>query len=210
MRDENIKPNGSTGQQDKRVADEHRESEPITVGGVRVESAEPGGGDGARRNSGGGNAGTRKQGWPAEARQKGADVIKARWDKKKAEGWVPAREQRKRAEQPGNPAPQKKAVHLIGDEKALSAGIYSVHELAAILLKDPDWELDEAESLKLAQALIKLQTIYPAIDVPLKTLVWFQLVIACGQVYGPRIIAKVKKAKPAPVAAPAPVQYMQR
>jgi hypothetical protein len=115
--------------------------------------------------------------------------------------------------EPGSPTAQKKAVHLIGDERVLSGAIVSVHEVAAMMLKSPELELDEGEALKLAQALIRLQSFYPAIDVPAKALAWAQLVIACGQVYGPRIVAiskRPKKAKPAPVPAPAPVQYMQR
>jgi hypothetical protein len=62
-----------------------------------------------------------------------------------------------------------------------------VHELAALLLKVEELEIDEAEAKALAKALLNLQQCYPSIDIPAHVMAWVGMAAACGRVYAPRV-----------------------
>jgi hypothetical protein len=75
------------------------------------------------------------------------------------------------------------------DAKDLTAILYSLHLMAANIVKIEELALTEDESEQLALAIARVNEVYSGIVLPEKVVVWVNLAIACGSVYGPRIMA---------------------
>ena len=94
----------------------------------------------------------------------------------------------------------KTAEDLIGDLQGL---LYGGHCMLAALAKCPEFELEEEEAKRLAEASMKVMKHYEYTVNP-TTLAWCQLGFVGLQVYGPRvalIMNKKPEAKPVPVVA---------
>lgn len=93
------------------------------------------------------------------------------------------------------------AEDLTDDLKGL---LYGGHCMLAALAKCPEFELEEEEAKRLADASMKVMKHYSYTVNP-KTLAWCQLGFAGLQIYGPRVAAIMnKKPGPKPIPAPAP------
>ena len=86
------------------------------------------------------------------------------------------------------PAP---ASHLIFDLEAL---LLTNHLMLARFLDAEEIALDPVEAKQLADAIKNVAQFYP-IGMDPKKLAWFQLCIAMGSVYGPRVVAIHKRRK---------------
>jgi hypothetical protein len=60
--------------------------------------------------------------------------------------------------------------------------------MGAAALETPELKLDESEAKTLAQAIGNVAAYYP-ISIDPKTLVWANLIMVCGAIYGSRAIA---------------------
>lgn len=70
----------------------------------------------------------------------------------------------------------------------ITAGaLKGVHDLASVLLKIDELELEDSEAERLASALLALAKYYPGIDVPGKYIAWMNLLTTMGIVYSPKV-----------------------
>lgn len=88
----------------------------------------------------------------------------------------------------------------------VTGALLTVHELAAVLLKIPEVEIDEMEALALAKALLAVQRCYPQIDISAHALAWVGLIAACGRVYVPHFAAYKIRVKTEAGQRPAKMQ----
>lgn len=170
-----------------------------TSDGTSGDTGGPVGTDGTIGNDGGGSIG----GIPVERIDGGTG------DFGNSSGTTPGPGKRGRGRPPGGGTPRTDTARPKIALETLQGVLLSVHEIAAALLKVPELEVDEQEALKLAKAIIHLQSFYPAVDVPAKVMAWAGVAIAAGQVYAPRIGAisirtkRERANKPGPVPVPA-------
>lgn len=99
----------------------------------------------------------------------------------------------------GERKPQKSALDLI-DTAALARQVQGWHAIGAHLLKLPELELTERESLALTQSAVELAKQYDLTLSP-KAAAWLAFVATAGSVYGPRAISVARRAKAAKAAA---------
>lgn len=82
------------------------------------------------------------------------------------------------------------------DAKDLTAILYSLHVMAAALTKVEELALTEQEAEQLAVAIARVNEVYGNVVLPEKVVVWINLAMAMGTVYGPRFIAyNIRKKK---------------
>jgi hypothetical protein len=61
--------------------------------------------------------------------------------------------------------------------------------MLAAVTSSPELILSEDESAKLASAVARVNDFYGGTTIPEKYMVWTNLVMACGSIYGPRVIS---------------------
>lgn len=108
---------------------------------------------------------------------------------------------------------------LLLNVSTLNNLLFTIHFSLSKIAGTPELELDAEESKKLAENMQNLMRHYPAMRFPQKQADWLMMMMALGEVYGPRVIAignrkarqraeqkpapqKQEEAKPAVNAAP--------
>jgi ribosomal protein S26 len=80
--------------------------------------------------------------------------------------------------------------------------LIGIHQMGAAMLKTPELEITEKEAKQLSEAAQAVAREYNHVINP-KTAAWIQLCVACGTVYGTRIVAirmREKQTKKKPIA----------
>lgn len=67
--------------------------------------------------------------------------------------------------------------------------LLSIHMMLSNMMKVPEMELTPEEATKLAVAINRVNSAYSGIVIPEKVMVWVNLVITAGGIYGPRVFA---------------------
>lgn len=70
--------------------------------------------------------------------------------------------------------------------------------MASVIFSVKELEIEPPEAKKISDAVLRINELYSGIVLPEKALAWVQLAIACGTVYGPRMVAynqRIKKEK---------------
>lgn len=84
--------------------------------------------------------------------------------------------------------------------------------MGSVLLKTPELEITEGEAKKLGDAASAVMAYYTDAEIPEEVILWSNLIMSAGSIYGPRIIAyKIRNARNVtPKIAPAtPPQNVQ-
>lgn len=79
---------------------------------------------------------------------------------------------------------------------SLTGLLYSLHQMGSVLLKTPELELTEGEAKRLGDAAQAVMSFYTDAEIPEEVMLWSNLIMAAGAVYGPRVIAyKIRNAR---------------
>jgi crotonobetainyl-CoA:carnitine CoA-transferase CaiB-like acyl-CoA transferase len=70
--------------------------------------------------------------------------------------------------------------------------------MGAALLKAPEFEIEQAEAERLAVAVAKVNEAYDFVISP-QVAAWGNLIMVCGGIYGPRIMAAMNNRSKKPV-----------
>lgn len=100
------------------------------------------------------------------------------------------------------------------DSFSIEGLLIGIHQMGAAMLKTPELEISKDEAKQLSDAVQAVAKEYNHVINP-KTAAWIQLCVACGAVYGARIVAvrmrekQAKKAKVHVMPATPPIEYVQ-
>lgn len=127
---------------------------------------------------------------------------------------------RKRGRKPGGKNKPRAPKNAPSDlDSFFATCIFGIHQIAASVAKAPELELDDEESARIAKHARAVLSQYTSIDVSPRAQAWVGLIVACGGVYGPRLVAhKIRREherearqhrQPAPPPRPAAVMPQQ-
>ena len=109
---------------------------------------------------------------------------------------------RRRGRKPGSRNKAKATTDTLALD-GLKSVLFAIHLSLATVINDSDWAIDESEAERLAKAFENVAAQYNVTMDP-RTQAWFNLALAAGSIYGPRVVGKwIKSRDEKPATEPA-------